>query len=67
MISRAVVIKFRQKIGEEPHSERFPNYEGWMVFNEVVGLFSIYATNLMYIFNSCTVILASKNLDRSWR
>jgi hypothetical protein len=45
----------------------FTNYKGWAVYNEVVGLMSIHSTNLMYIFNSCTVILASKNLDHNWQ
>jgi hypothetical protein len=64
MISRAMVITFRMKIDD---GSDFANYKGWVVYNEVVGLMSIHSTNLMYIFNSCTVILASKNLDHNWQ
>jgi hypothetical protein len=36
-------------------------YEGWVLLNEVIGILSFYATNLMYSFNSLTLLTASKN------
>lgn len=38
-------------------------YEGWVIFNEIIGLMSVYTVNLMYALISITWLMVANKCD----
>lgn len=67
--SRAVQLEFADKIRTARNDETLapftkdPYYQGWVLFNEVMGIISVYTVNLMYALNSFTLLMISNKCD----
>lgn len=70
LASRAVQLEFADKVREakaNPETQapfrKDPYYQGWVLFNEVMGIISIYTVNLMYALNSLTLLMVTNKCD----
>jgi len=48
---------------DAPPFRNDPFYQGWTIFNEIMGIISIYTVNLMYALNSLTWLMITNKCD----
>lgn len=74
LISRSVQLEFASKVTEAIHSNgdmvpfrKDPYYNGWIIFNEIIGVMSVYSVNLMYALSSMTWLMVASKVDFNTR